>query len=346
MLACYLQNNHGSGLAYNAGGLLIVNKTFESFEDFWSVYSAIPLESTILSHHRVCSAGEISIENRHPFIINPNLVMAMNGTLTNFKGDKDEKRSDTYIFNESILVPFSQECPDFCYSEWGQRLLLETVRGDKMVFLDNQGKYIILNDSKGEWIDEGNWVSNLLWRSKLPKIQNNNSHLNNNSNSNNNNNNQSCQVHHHSRKDKRTYKLFNQIGKGNCNSAPEIVNQTYQNQGKTREWYANLYGALRTEHRFVPILKFEDGKFTYGDILTKDELLDLCILHRRGFGNLKKKNIIAKVCKNDIQKLETERYEHWLQDNLILSGNRKQNDPPDKPLNVPILQLCDVVSGE
>ena len=86
------------------------------------------------------------------------LAFAHNGVLS---VEDHKKKSDTRVFNETIL----KKLPDGFLNNSGAVNLLEGFIGsDKLVFIENNGKSVILNESAGHW-DGGIWYSNSSYKS-------------------------------------------------------------------------------------------------------------------------------------------------------------------------------------
>ncbi len=152
-------NPHGGGLVYtDSTGKMVVRKTQKSWAWFYKIYldaKAEAPDSHFIVHFRWATHGPKNTENTHPFKVWDGLYFAHNGVLRNY-GDHDTK-SDTRDFNERILHAMPDDFymnPDFI------RLLSEHIgTNNKMVFLDADNNYSILNEKSGTWIS-GNWYSN------------------------------------------------------------------------------------------------------------------------------------------------------------------------------------------
>jgi len=120
-------------------------------------------------HFRIGTHGLKNKANTHPFYINNNLAVAHNGILLNLPGinkiinmiNFTEPRSDTAIFVDTVLKKLP---PDF-YQQQEFKSLLEDYaiqNHSKFVLLDNQGKYVILNEKAGYW-ENGIWYSSIIF---------------------------------------------------------------------------------------------------------------------------------------------------------------------------------------
>lgn len=167
-------NKDGIGIAYSLNNQLIVQRGFSSLEKFIDYYDSIPVEASILIHFRAKSAGSLSEENLHPFIIDQNnLCFAFNGTISelNFK---ESDKSDTFIFNQIILQPLFNLNNSFYKEPAIHKLLNSYIKNGKMVFLDNEGHFIFINEILGDWDSKDNkqvWYSNKLWEKKIESLK-------------------------------------------------------------------------------------------------------------------------------------------------------------------------------
>ena len=131
---------------------------FRNFETFYKQYTKAlkryGKESDFIIHFRLSTHGtEKGLFNVHPFRISEKMVFAHNGML--YDVEKDIKKSDTQIFNETILQKLQ---PDFLKNRGVIDLLEGYIGSDKLVFLKSTGKCVILNENKGHWIN-GGWFS-------------------------------------------------------------------------------------------------------------------------------------------------------------------------------------------
>lgn len=164
LLAAYELNNDGIGVAYSSSenNQLIVKRGFESFDDFYDYYLNISPLSSILIHFRKCSSGNVIPENLHPFIVNENLCFVFNGTIADLNWG--EEKSDTFLLNELYIKKFAAFYKDLSF----KNLIEKFIGFSKMVILDNEGKFIYFNESKGTWNSNKTiWYSNMLWEAKL-----------------------------------------------------------------------------------------------------------------------------------------------------------------------------------
>jgi hypothetical protein len=154
---CWENNSDGAGILYKEDGVLKVYKQLASLELFRSEYRRCIALSNCLVHFRVQSAGNISMENIHPFMVHEKLGMIHNGTITKLKIHGDD-RSDTQIFVSEML---SELPPDFVNNYTIMELIEEYVGWSRLVFMDETEVFTIVNEGKnGGHYDGGNWFSN------------------------------------------------------------------------------------------------------------------------------------------------------------------------------------------
>lgn len=159
---CARTNSDGMGLVLPIEGKLHVYKEMTDVEGFYDEYVALRVsypEAKIVLHFRMSTQGALSLDNAHPFLINPNLAFVHNGVVSGM--GKDGTKSDTVIYNEKVL----QRLPaDFYKGNTIMYMLTFFTGTNKFVFLDNEGYHRIVNESAGETDKAGNWFSNTHWR--------------------------------------------------------------------------------------------------------------------------------------------------------------------------------------
>lgn len=162
-------NSDGFGIAWIEDARLKIFTTMK-YEIFLAAYGSITKrvpESPKLVHFRKATKGEISESNCHPFRINKNSCFVHNGTITNITSR--DKKSDTQVFNEDIL----QVLPEDWQDNGAIVELVESFIGtNRMIFLNADGKVLILNEDKGHWADDkGWWASNYSYYKGITSLQ-------------------------------------------------------------------------------------------------------------------------------------------------------------------------------
>jgi predicted glutamine amidotransferase len=141
---------------YADNGKIVIHKELVSFEKFFNAFKEARKnnqDKTFVLHFRIATHGKIDLPNCHPFEVNENLAFCHNGII-NISNEKHE--SDTASFNKLVL----KELPkDFIKNEAILYLVENALSGSKLVFLDSEGDYTILNEDEGLW-KYGCWFSN------------------------------------------------------------------------------------------------------------------------------------------------------------------------------------------
>lgn len=146
---------------YAEDNQLHIEKGFMDFDSFYAAYK--PHENKpIAVHFRIQTHGDTNQENTHPFRVGQHLGMVHNGVI-NAVDRPDKTKSDTYWFNQKILVPSYKRDSRFIFKEPFKELIKEYIGWSKLVFLNNKGHHTIINEDKGVW-DEGVWYSNTSYK--------------------------------------------------------------------------------------------------------------------------------------------------------------------------------------
>ena len=155
---CWDNNGDGAGLLYiDNKKQMKTFKELKSFEVFYQEYSRVKKsygKRNIVLHFRISTHGKIDETNCHPFLVNDNLGFVHNGMIYDVPTSKDY--SDTYMFNEVVLKNFTE---GFEYNEIILDMLEGFIGGSKLVFLNTNNEYAIVNEKAGHWAN-GCWFSN------------------------------------------------------------------------------------------------------------------------------------------------------------------------------------------
>ena len=161
---CHESNPDGGGFMFNQTtktqhgykNELQIKKGFMKFNDFWNSYKKInSINYDMLIHFRIKTHGAISKANCHPFFVSKNIGFIHNGIIDiKTKGTE----SDTMAFNKRILKNIN-DLRSVIASKGIQELIADYIGHSKLVFLDNQNRYTIINEHLGTW-DNGSWFSN------------------------------------------------------------------------------------------------------------------------------------------------------------------------------------------
>ena len=147
-------NDMGAGLLWNEDKKLNVFKTYD-YDEYIDKYNEIRDNKdigNIVLHFRIATSGYNGTQNLHPFLVNDTLGFVHNGVI---KGLGNKDFSDTYEFND-MLKKFKH---DFTNCEMTKYFISEYIGYSKLIFLDSNDRYTIINQELGKWTD-GNWYSN------------------------------------------------------------------------------------------------------------------------------------------------------------------------------------------
>lgn len=171
---CFASNPDMAGLAFvnHAGDgkpFLDIWKGYKDFKSFYEDYESLVKDhkGNILIHFRIATSGGVNEYNCHPFRVKDDLVMIHNGILNCVTVPKNSKENDTQIFIDEYL----KGLPTKIYgNKYFKKILGDQIGHNKLVFLDINDNYYIINESLGHW-SNGCWFSNysyeqLRWSKK------------------------------------------------------------------------------------------------------------------------------------------------------------------------------------
>lgn len=147
-------NDMGAGILWNESNKLQVFKTYE-YDEYIDKYNELRDNAevgNIVLHFRIATSGYKGEHNLHPFLINEKLGFVHNGVIS---GLGNKQFSDTYEFND-MLKKFKH---NFLGCDMSKYFISEYIGYSKLLFLDVDDKYTIINEELGKWTD-GNWYSN------------------------------------------------------------------------------------------------------------------------------------------------------------------------------------------
>lgn len=151
-------NPDGFGMAYvYANEIRVFKSMSKNIDKLYKRYSRIydKIDSPIMLHFRISTGGKINLANCHPFMVNDETVFMHNGVINGF-GNK--VYNDTIDFNNKVLYHF-----DFNTIKTNKglnTLIEETIGYSKLVFLNANKDYHIINPEMGHFDKSGNWFSN------------------------------------------------------------------------------------------------------------------------------------------------------------------------------------------
>jgi hypothetical protein len=148
---------------YPCEGKVLIQKGFFAFKEFWAswekTHARIGDSTPVVFHFRISTSGRLDKTNCHPHRIAGDLAFVHNGVL--FSVDKKSKVSDTIIYRDRYLHGLTGKDLE---KRGVFRLIANHIgRGNKFVFLNGAGKYVICNESAGVW-DDGLWYSNSTYK--------------------------------------------------------------------------------------------------------------------------------------------------------------------------------------
>ena len=160
----YVGNPDGVGYSYIDNGKLTTKK-YRKYNKFLSNWKSDVKEfgsiSPFLLHFRLATHGlDEGTFNVHPFTVRKGLVFAHNGIINEVADDK--KLSDTQVFNRDILKVLKKT---FLQDDVLLKLIEGFIGSSKLVFLNNDRTYTIVNETAGHWKD-GVWFSNSSYEYK------------------------------------------------------------------------------------------------------------------------------------------------------------------------------------
>jgi hypothetical protein len=161
------RNSDGWGIMYADGKEVRTIKKVAGWDAFEREFERVDrLSLPTALHFRFATQGAKINANCHPFkVLDRNkhglsLWLMHNGTLRYDNKGKDDSRSDTAIFVDSVLRPVLIKSPGLIREPAFQHMLAETIGfGNKLVFLEGTGDIHIINRKAGD--DQGGiWFSN------------------------------------------------------------------------------------------------------------------------------------------------------------------------------------------
>lgn len=160
----FSSNKDGAGFAYvdPEQQKVVIRKGFMTYDDLHTAYYDAVKEygdvSPFLVHMRIKTSGHVSAANTHPFAVK-NGAMIHNGSFfypsSKYAGPDDDRKSDTRVLAEHLGNILTYE--DVLAAQQG--ILNAVGQYNKLVFLYDDARYLILNEKNGMWKDDI-WYSN------------------------------------------------------------------------------------------------------------------------------------------------------------------------------------------
>lgn len=161
----YEGNSDGVGYSY-VDDDKVITKKYRKYNKFLKNWKKDVRElgdaTPFLLHFRLATHGlDEGTINVHPFTIRQGLVFAHNGIINEV--DEDKKLSDTQVFNRDILKHLKKS---FLKDTIQIKLLEGFLGSSKLVFLNNDKSYKILNEELGHWVKDV-WFSNSSYKDRM-----------------------------------------------------------------------------------------------------------------------------------------------------------------------------------
>jgi len=174
----YNNNKDNAGFAYVKEEKVIVHRGYRSFENFYSAYSSVGIDCPRLIHFTNINKEELKTRaNCHPFeIITNDLCMAHAGPVFGFN-NTDNNTEAKLLVNEVIKPLMVDKTYKYVRNSHIRWLLDEAVgSSNKMVFLDKDGMFTIINPQAGYFERDNNiWFNSKVhdWVVKSNEISSN-----------------------------------------------------------------------------------------------------------------------------------------------------------------------------
>lgn len=149
-------NNDGAGFVYPVDGKLEIHKGYMKVSKLLKALDARELlHVPVILHFRIGTHGANSPGNTHPFPVTSvikelkktqcttDLAMVHNGIISSI--DPRKGISDTMEFIATVVAPLRALSPSFYLREEG-KLMLDTLSGSKLAFMDTAGKVSTVGD--------------------------------------------------------------------------------------------------------------------------------------------------------------------------------------------------------
>ena len=147
----YDHNKDGLGFMWNHNGKIRIKKILpKNFEEVEKAYNSIlKLNSQFWIHFRSMSAGNVSLENVHPFKVSKNVALMHNGTIHAIKREyiKDSSASDTA--NLAKMLSFYKN-DNFFMDPGFQHLFARAINSSRIVIANNKGNFMYTFPDKWE----------------------------------------------------------------------------------------------------------------------------------------------------------------------------------------------------
>jgi len=169
-------NKDGAGVMMVHNGEVITEKVLGTSEDevrdLYQRYQG----RDIAFHLRHQSVGSVTLEMAHPYIVTSTtlghprtIAMMHNGTIKDIQVEKEW--SDSRNLAEFFLRDLLAANPDLLDSAYFTRLVSGLIGKSKLIFLDDRGKFTVINSGLGKHLECGAWVSTCDLINPLPVVK-------------------------------------------------------------------------------------------------------------------------------------------------------------------------------
>ena len=162
-------NPDGGGIMYENKGKIYMERSLDTkkiIEVYYLLRDYYP-NKPLFIHFRIATDGDIDVQNCHPYKVSNKVSVMHNGILINYS-NRNTDQSDTRLFIGDILSNIPEEQ---LYTNWMRKLLQQAIgQYNKLVFLNSQGRFMIVNEDMGHWDKQKlNWFSNITYQRPLRK---------------------------------------------------------------------------------------------------------------------------------------------------------------------------------
>jgi predicted glutamine amidotransferase len=168
--AFFRQNADGGGFTWSENGKLFVHRHIRNENEFVNTGKRLAKFKNLVTHCRIRTMGDVSVDNAHPFPIRDKEGLAIATVVHNgqfyytYQEDKDNKSkySDTRSLVEGAEDLLSDQ-ELMSKKEVIKDIEIAVGYNNKMIVLYPNAEFVIVNELAGTWVGE-KWYSNMNWR--------------------------------------------------------------------------------------------------------------------------------------------------------------------------------------
>lgn len=162
------RNGDGWGVMWAEKGVLHLEKDVTGYNDFYNAWNKIPLGAVCAAHFRHGTSGPNNKDMAHPFpvLVDANdhskvtLALMHNGVLQSHKPDYQKGWSDTAVLVGELGDILCKNPKLIEQKSWRKKLGEVIQKGNKLLFMRNDGRTWIVNAESGVFEKGGIWYSN------------------------------------------------------------------------------------------------------------------------------------------------------------------------------------------